>query len=612
MAAAEALDVSVDDPRADPASVWSQAGTYPANLALTFTLQPDATILDVFMSPALGDYSSWSFPVPFLQNLEDRAELVFVEEKDGCRCKTMWRVAPSSGGHTLLELEKEICGCCQSLAVPVAGDVLDYSQQWIPAAYVAQHVRARNASDTGRERLLSVAKCRTMGGGVQIKKTSVLQAAQRELNGYFTWLISSSRIDEIYTKLQEICEGSCGPKKDVLLRPQVTTHKACEMAAVSIEDVIYTLKEAGTDGFDAPGCVTVSGCAAQKPWYQLTCGAQTCEGSGRIQVYCNTLNNLETLANSLTTYLYPASHVSDCGLPCSATRTNRLVQCTRESFYAFGTLPVTYEAGDSLPDGVEIIDEAFEVDQCSLPVCYTPDVFNLVARLTKGYFRIFILRLTEALRIGAYAQWQAQHATTPNKLWCRAYWRFFNSDVAPYFSAWQGEGVAKGIYFERLPVVPFPYFTSIPPVKRTLCIPWAGDYREEGDSELGYIEFTSIAGKVNTCGNVLEGYPDFEDTLGTAIEMGYQLTAGDVELEVGYDSNDYDAFDCAAQSGFSSQGTSVTYEGSPYVSWHSNETTYFTILEIACFCPTQQGSASGMHSGGLTGCLSMLFDAECS
>lgn len=620
MQADTVLETGVYDPRSDPSSVWSRTSGVQATLALTFELQPDAQVVQSFLSPALGDFSAWDFTHAFMAPLEAAGELVFLAEADACWCSSMWRVVPSGAGHTLEALPPNLCGCCQSLQVPTAGDKLDYTQYWIPAGQLSQWVRAPGTSGRGAVHISELDKCRAMSGGVNIRRdAAVLQAAQREIRGYFTWLISSSRMDDIYNTMESICAASCGAKPSKVWKAQVESHQLCDMAQVSLRDVIYTMRLNSADGFTLPGCVTTSGCSVSKPWMQLTCGAQPCADSGLLPVYCNTLKNLEQMAEALPDLLQPAGYVNECGLSCAAMRTAQLVQCQREQHTVMGELPATYEDGDTLPDGVELLDADFAVDQCDDVICYADEEGNdAVAKKTKAYFRLFIVRLGKALQDGAYAAWQAQHASTPDRLHCRTYWRVYNLNLSPGFVAWTGEGQAKGVFQERLPVVGYPYFSG---GHRSYCLPWAGINRLEGE-DLGAVqEFSPIAGRVNSCGNTLEGFPDLIDALGSAILLGYQLVAADVELVNPHTSGDYATYNCDVTSGYAAPGTHVAYDsalqgftGPEPVHWNKDwgGDAYFTVLEIVCFCPAQQNSLSGMHTGGYTDCTNMLFDTECS
>ena len=424
MTAAAALGVDVDDPRDQPDSPFSTTGPVAITLAQNFDVDAEGIVTAAYLTAGLGSYAPWVPPEMWMRTLGEATDLIFVSDVDACWCKHMWRVIPNGDGYTLEDTGSAAeFGCCPSMAVPERGDPLGYDQQFIPAGWVARY-RAGGVSTT-REHTVDVPKCRLMSTGVQFKIAEIddivrLTAAQREMKGQLTWVIRPAHFQVLYDLIKSVVEGACGVKADVVKKHD-TEEYLCEMAVPSMRDVIFSL-EGEFGGYSDPGCLEVEGCDNIKlPWEESTCGGATCEESAAQRVYCNTLEFLDALANSLVSMLNEKDFTNACGLSCESTRNKNLVQYKRTPNKLSGVLYMPgFEGEDGYSGGspAGFIGEVFSstmecpelVDPTNAlgvtgirPVCYTEldfapvTVYTEVASATFDVTRTTMRALIESI-----------------------------------------------------------------------------------------------------------------------------------------------------------------------------------------------------------------------
>lgn len=330
MAAASVLGVDVEDPRSQPESPFAATGPYDVTLAQNFDVDEAAVVTAAYLTSGLGSYVPWDPPETWMHTLGEATDLIFVSEADACWCKHMWRVMPNGDGYTLEDTGSSgVFGCCPSIPVPVRGDTLDYSQNFIPAGWVDRYAKG-SFTTVDDARTIDVPKCVLMQNGVQFKEEKIddvlrLSAAQREVKGHLTWIIRPAHFQTLYDLIKAVVADACGVKADTVKKYD-TEEYLCEMAVPTMRDIIFSL-EGEFGGYSDPGCLEVEGCDNIKlPWEESTCGAETCEDSGAQKVYCNTLEFLDALANSLVNMLNEKDFTNACGLSCESTRNKNLVQ----------------------------------------------------------------------------------------------------------------------------------------------------------------------------------------------------------------------------------------------------------------------------------------------
>lgn len=644
MAAAETLGVSndVDNPVEDSESVWSLPDPIAVTFAQTFLLGPDnVTVTSTYLSPGLGAFGAWRPPSDALRPLAEERELVFISEEDGCWCKTMWRVVVSGGGFTLeaTTAEEKSFGCCPSIPVPVPGDALDYSQVWMPAAHMVAAI-----ARPGKPRDIEVPKCITVGGGCLFRITSTgLVAVQRELTGRLSWVIKPKHFQDILDKLDEISDASGGAKLDKVRKASLNVQDAppekkeklflCEMARVKVRDILFTLRiDEELEELTEPGCLDLpdTKCAIKYPWIEATCEGETCEGSDGLKVYCNTLKILDILVARLEQYLNPKDFVNDCGLTVEEERTGQQTQCEYRTYPSGAFSGLSHYTPDMvLPEYIQIIETAFEVDQCNTTVCLGLDDSPLLV-MTSAKYRVFVMYLEDLFR-QAYNVWLADIATKAKSLTCFAHWTFGADTIPGIREVWTELDTRYLYYIGQEPII-MPAITGsyrfqcTPSVTRVGTGP-LGDYLSWPRVRIaGPLECNQTLKHAEDAGAVFGGGLGVKGETGMII-MGYQMISANItETEAAGDIDDLEAF-CLGQQGFGGGGSDLApiYSGEGENEHRLEQilpTNMSTYLQIQCLWgdkyleeefdpPFGVPWLHQIHFGNSTPAYPTLFEHEC-
>jgi len=343
------MDKLVGQPWALPESIAAPKACVYFALSRTTNFRGFPTITDQYIT---DDFGRAVFDLPqAARDLATAKLLNFVSEQDACWCKTLFRVEPRPRLATA-----QPSSCCQVLKVPGIGAALDYSQNFIPAAYVKQwQTRAKLKPANGdppAPYTVDIRKCK--GGPLDIRlyfepttgknkrfHYYVLVGAQRRLPGKFVWPIKASFMDALWKRIEAVldCSKTLGSSGLVFLdgSQDGRVRVGCP---VDWSDVVHTGKMLW-NWDDGPGCITQSDC---RPWNSVCCGADSCEN--RPPVHCRTLEQLDSLLEGLFSAFIPA--VEDLTCPSC---------CTSSCSFCVGT--------DHYPGCLGIGEPSFDTDPAS-------------------------------------------------------------------------------------------------------------------------------------------------------------------------------------------------------------------------------------------------------
>lgn len=331
---------------------WPISSTIDATIWQRFTVNlnedggkrpsffPGPTILGRLM--AASDGSAFQLPNdPILKNMAEDGNLFFISEEDGCWCKTLFQVVPAyiGGGDNnyTLSTAEDTRGCCQTMEVPMEGDLLEYAQNFIPAGWVVQRQKPtlEKTDNVVRE---VIPKCVGNEGGVIFEYTKngesnngfteyKLTAVQRELRGKFVWPIKREWFELLFNKISQIIECSnhsgarsrkikiCGCTEDETPEPNegedCFVRSGCSVTFADLQRSLLDL----WGGNEDPGCLT--SCADNcLPWAVGCCGGEQCDDSG-LKVYCNTIQHLDSMIGKLQDIFHPWAESTQCPKCCN-------------------------------------------------------------------------------------------------------------------------------------------------------------------------------------------------------------------------------------------------------------------------------------------------------
>lgn len=219
----------------------------------------DGIVVDMFSLPS-GTPMPGQGAYQFYSGYAANEDLFFVNEEDGCWCKTIFKIDPGDSALTFVSTADPKFGCCQTLdPVPKIGDRLDYYQDIIPASYTCQWGDVDGIDIGSAEELLArgngtiycpkcwnntvsqAAGCQTTPSEdmVQYKFTEFdpfnpeapryLLSVARPIKGYLTWPILKEHLDLIVDRLKFIlqCTRHDG------LRPACESHSPATATGVN-------------------------------------------------------------------------------------------------------------------------------------------------------------------------------------------------------------------------------------------------------------------------------------------------------------------------------------------------------------------------------------------
>jgi hypothetical protein len=287
----------------DDSTPFSQSGMVGASCTYKFSVTQSAGAPKTLANWA----ENLSVPSP-LDTLASNGDLYFVNDPDGCWCKTIFKVVPDGNNYQFVRVDDVSIGCCQTLDVPSDGSLLDSTQNFIPAGIAAGFNRGvydlANQGQVYRDGM----RCVNDGGngthftfsqGSDPTHYDLIEAG-RDMSGNLTWPIRSKWFDSIWSQIQDIITGSCGAF-DQCVYADGDSDYLNEGCAVTIADLVYTLNKEGTLGSN-PGCFAD---ATTLPWYSTTCGGSSCGDTGSPLVYQETMDQLWSIINSLESKLQP-------------------------------------------------------------------------------------------------------------------------------------------------------------------------------------------------------------------------------------------------------------------------------------------------------------------
>ena len=331
-------------------SPYSEAWTIDIELYQTFNVDGSGTITASYLTESSESTTPW-MPSGYIETAATLGDLIFMADADGCWCKTMWNVVEGDGAFQLEATTGTSLGCCQTIPVPVVGDVLDGSQVWIPP-------RLKNMTMTDSD-WHETAKCSGNGSGIFYlgnSSTKKLVTAQRYLTGHLTLIIRKKHFEEILTEVKTLsglvgeyrsaaflgipwqCTTVTDPCTQTLIPPtgatleqwlyDLTTDMYYSSPGVTLGGSSEIVDKTFDDAlFNDPGCATTSeDCTAEiilpRPWTTPTCAGDTCEDSNK--VYCNTVKWMWELANVLDYVLCPKveNDWDNFVLTCTLTSSN--------------------------------------------------------------------------------------------------------------------------------------------------------------------------------------------------------------------------------------------------------------------------------------------------
>lgn len=336
----DALAVSMETPGYTPLvdevdMPFDQADKVPFNGAIRFAVTPGTiTVTLQHLCAGLENRTAYALP-DTLEEMGKVNDLYLVVTEDGCWCSTIFKVNTNPGVPQLEQIAE--MGCCQSLPVPLPGDLLDDSQHFISPSRASRYAEDGNPVDDAVWQIKPACVAETVDNGFRFAEAlleSPFIDATRELSGYFTWPERKRYMDKMIEKLNSIldCESSGGAKLDTIRKHPST---ACgedpgdtvyipEGCPVTLCDLVNHCIITGTITFN-PGCVR-SGCVASypspgnptMPWDTVTCGGQKCAQVDKPKFYCKTLTDLAAILDIAEDGLRPfdppsqVCHACDC------------------------------------------------------------------------------------------------------------------------------------------------------------------------------------------------------------------------------------------------------------------------------------------------------------
>lgn len=323
---AEDYGYAYSSPVSNTGKVWSVTDVpEPSTLGMYFVIA-DGVITDAFLVGAIRTPRAWE-PEPYMVDLINRNSLVAIVEDDACLCKTMWLVVPSAGGYTLQATSDLPDGCCPTLEVPKAGDVVE-AGPFIPS----RALRRKPRNITG---MFDAETCRAGGSSVVLYSQGSVVGVQREMKLRLTWAIKKWQFDQLEEEWHKLIYQSPGFSYQNPAEPfmpsvpgiffcgSIITTNLTNGVIPPVPDglagcVLAKMLKAWKDqhnpdlAFDAewgaePGCVDVSAPTGKSswrhPWKNTTCAAESCDE--RQRVYCNSIKWMNNMATMLRRMLCP-------------------------------------------------------------------------------------------------------------------------------------------------------------------------------------------------------------------------------------------------------------------------------------------------------------------
>lgn len=310
-------------PVSNTGKVWSVADVpEPSTLGMYFVIAA-GVITDAFLVEAIRAPKAWE-PEPYMVDLINRESLIAIVEDDACLCNTMWLVVPSGGGYTLKATSDLPDGCCPTLKVPKAGDVVE-AGPFIPS----RALRRKPRNITG---MFDAETCRAGGSSVVLYSQGSVVGVQREMKLRLTWAIKKWQFDQLEEEWHKLIYQTPGfsvqtpgllSVPDLFLCGSAISANLTNGVMPAVPDglagcVLAKMLKAWKDqynpdlAFDAewgvePGCVDVSSPTGKSawlhPWKYPTCAAEACDE--RQRVYCNSIKWMNNMVTMLKRMLCP-------------------------------------------------------------------------------------------------------------------------------------------------------------------------------------------------------------------------------------------------------------------------------------------------------------------
>lgn len=352
---ADAMNVSVEKLTPQTDSPFSLSDCPRLDAAYTFDILLGTTgVIDHWIARTFGSYSAfWSPPNPAITNLIDQEQALFIHDEDQCWCTLGFWIRKAGAKYQLVE--KEDAKCCPTVPIPtdvgaqnawidsVAANARKKLKKRYQGNYYDEDIK-RCARDPSGERF----RMALNGSDDEGTVTYSLQYAHRAIKGKIVWLISPAYYEQLWNLITQIIEGSCGARPDMIQKAETKSY-LCEFSVVRPVDILWTLQETGLL-VNEPGCLREQGCEVQKPWEEAACGAEFCDG--QLQLYCRTLLDLELVATSLPTLLYPKNTPAKCGglLSCNNGPSSANGSCQSATIF-----DRTFYAANAIEPDIDIV-----------------------------------------------------------------------------------------------------------------------------------------------------------------------------------------------------------------------------------------------------------------
>ena len=351
---------------------------------------PVATVKARYISDKNG--LSLSLPNQVLKNLADDGNL-YCTVTDECWCPTLFKVGRAyiGGGvfdYTLesvhstprvdIKVGKVYIGdgvfkstsvsdpgapgvdqmsCCQTIPVPEIGDLLNYEQKIIPAAWAIQWSTRPGPTFPGKKQE-DVPKCTVAADGVILEYDAnnivkpnrwELSAARRKVTGTLVWPIKKEWMNMLMCKLSQILfsDFNGGAQAAKMLKDGVPAPFMVAGCCITAEDLRYTLVHLGlisiaNDGyFGGPGTIPLPAADYNHymghtlgdaggdchffhdmPWDNIVLVCKDDDNappapSIPIKVYCQTLTDINTVVEYIAAAVKPFDPFTPCVAACN-------------------------------------------------------------------------------------------------------------------------------------------------------------------------------------------------------------------------------------------------------------------------------------------------------
>lgn len=299
---------------------------------------------------------------PNTSNMAGEDLLYFISDETVCMCKTLFKVKPSAGGHSLSSAQPT--GCCPDWPVPSVGDALPDPEKFIPGIVGDWVTRGNPTNTTDR---YTVPPCRNAAAGLggqfaSSEQGSALIKVSRAFTGSLTWPASSAKFfQEIWDKILFIadCSRHYGAKEGAwTIAPGDVIPEHC---TPTIKEALDALKLDRTIRTN-PGCIHEIS-SGTYPWTAGTCGGTDCDGHPLL--YCETVNEMESFAQAIQNRMHPFT-ADESGCECCEILVETVLVCAscggscyvcNENEYDCGGTEGTFTMRCYLPPRLELVED---------------------------------------------------------------------------------------------------------------------------------------------------------------------------------------------------------------------------------------------------------------